>query len=80
MIEYLTNPFIFAGIFAIISILLCYSDKCIFKYNMNNNIYLVKISILVYLLVLASLYGFKYINLFSHKMESENLQTGGAEF
>ena len=47
---------------------------------MNNNIYLVKISILVYLLVLASLYSFKYINLFSHKMESENLQTGGAEF
>jgi len=80
MFHHLTNPLVFAILCAIIALILCYGDKCIFKYTVDNNIYYIKIAILVFALVLGSIYGYKYINTYVNKIESKNLQTGSAEF
>jgi len=80
MLEYLTDPLVFAGICAIIALILCYGDKCLFKYTTDNNVYYIKIAILVFALVLGGIYGHKFIGTYINKIEFKNLQTGSAEF
>jgi len=80
LFHHLTNPLVFAVICAIIALGLCFGDKCIFKYKVDNNVYYVKIAILVFGLVLASIYGYKFISNYANKIDTQNLQTGSAEF
>jgi hypothetical protein len=80
MLHHLTNPLVFSAIFAVLSLLLCLGDKCVFKYTVDNKVYYVKIFILVFVLVLGSIYGYKFVNNYINKVDTQNLQTGSAEF
>jgi hypothetical protein len=80
LLQHLTNPIVFAVLCAMVALALCYGDKCIFKYTVDNNVYYVKIAMLVFALVLGGIYGHRFINAFVNKAEFKNLQTGSAEF
>ena len=80
MLNYLTNPLIFATVCTIIAMLLCYGDKCLFKYTTESNIYYVKIGILVFTLVSSSLYGFEFISNLTKQYDESNLDTGNPNF
>jgi len=80
LLHHLTNPLVFASICAVVALLLCFGDKCVFKYKVDNNVYYIKISILVFGLVLGSIYGYKFLSNYTSKIDTQNLQTGSAEF
>ena len=80
MLQYLTNPLVFATICTIIGILLCYGDKCIFKYETESNTYYVKIGILIFSLVSSSIYGYDFITNLTKQYDESNLDTGNPTF
>ena len=80
MFDFLTNPLVFAGVCAVLSMILCYGDKCIFKYETDSNTYYIKIAILVFLLVLFSIHGYKFLLNYNMVQERSNLKTSNPEF
>ena len=79
MLNYLSNPFIFCLLLAILSVLLCYIDKCAFKEKRKIIAY-VKTFILTYAISMGSIFGHKFITDYISKSIDNNLKTKNPEF
>ena len=79
MLNYLNNPFIFCLLIAIVSVLLCYADKCAFKEKTKKITY-VKTFILTYAVSIGAIFGHNFLKDYISKSIDNNLNTDNPGF
>tara|TARA_Y100000996_G_scaffold407895_1_gene386100 strand:- start:4723 stop:4968 length:246 start_codon:yes stop_codon:yes gene_type:complete len=79
LLENLKNPLLFAIIAAVLSVILCYGNKCIFEEKTKAITY-VKTFIMTYGIVVVSLYGFEFVKNFISSTKDKNLNIGDPKF